>query len=167
MFSGFLISNEGISRDSQKISAIQDRPMPKTTFEIRKFIGAANYLRHLIKGFSKLAGSLIELSSGPRNSLITLPDNTKRSWCLIREALTSAPVLGKFDWRLPIVLEYDASSKYVGVALLQPHLNHTVDRSILHPISCFSYKLNSTKQRYSAQERELLFFPLALRNWRH
>lgn len=167
VFLGFLVSNEGISIDPQKVSAIQNRPMPKTTSEIRSFIGAANYLRHLIKDFSKIVGPLIDISTGPKNTPITLSDDAKKSWLSIRNALTSTPVLRKFDWRLPIVLECDASNKFVGAALLQPYMHKLVDHSTLHPVSYFSHKLNDTQQRYSAQERELLCILLALQHWRH
>ncbi|POS83058.1 hypothetical protein EPUL_004164 [Erysiphe pulchra] len=128
VFLGFVISEDGIAADPKKVAAIRDRLMPSTTSEIRGFIGAAGYLRSLIKKFSQLA------------------------------------ILKKFDWRLPIVLETDALEKF----LLQPHL-HYIDkqRSILHPIAFFSIKLNETQQRYSAQERELLFILLSLQHWCH
>ncbi|POS84076.1 hypothetical protein EPUL_004293 [Erysiphe pulchra] len=60
LFLGFVISENGITADPEKDSAIRDRPMPKTTSEIRGFVGAAGYLRFLMKNFSALASQLIK-----------------------------------------------------------------------------------------------------------
>ena len=67
------------------------------------------------------------------------------------------------------MLETDASQKFVGAALLQPHIYTTnnIEKATLHQVSYFSRKLNDTQQRYSAQERELLCILLSLQHWRH
>ncbi|POS82548.1 hypothetical protein EPUL_005935, partial [Erysiphe pulchra] len=168
VFLGFVISEDGIAADPEKVAAIRDRPMPSTTSEIRGFIGAAGYLRSLIKNFSQLAGPLTDQSVGPKNKPVKLSAESINSWRTIKNVLTTTPLVKKFDWRLPIVLETDASQKFLGAVLLQPHL-HFIDkqRSILHPIAYFSKKLNETQQRYSAQERELLCILLSLQHWRH
>lgn len=139
-------------------SALKDRPMPTTTTKICGFVNAAGYLRPFIKDFSILAGPLTDQSIGPKNKAVTLTKESAESWRAIKNALISSPLVRKFDWHLPIVLETDASQKFLGAALLQPHthLLQNSNRSILHPIAYFSRKLNETQQRYSAQERELL-----------
>lgn len=167
-FLGFLISKKGIIADPQKIAAIRDRPIPTDTSEIRSFVNAAGYLRSLIKKFSHLAGPLTDQSVGPKNKPGILTPESITPWKTIKQALTSSPILRKFDWRLPIILETDASKKFVGAVLLQPHLHfYNSKNSFLHPISYFSRKLNETQQRYSAQERELLCILLSLQHWCH
>ncbi|KAI0991489.1 hypothetical protein K3495_g16698, partial [Podosphaera aphanis] len=118
LFLGFKISSEGIEADPDKVAAIRDRPLPKTTSEIRSFVNAAGYLRCLIKDFSKLAGPLTDQSVGPKNHPVTLTQNSIDSCLAIKKALTTSPLVQKFDWRLPIVLETDASQKYLGAVLL-------------------------------------------------
>lgn len=169
VFLGFVISEEGISADPEKVSAIRNRPMPTTTTEIRGFVSAAGYLRKLISNFSKLSGPLTDLSVGQKNQPIKLTLEAVKSWEAIKEAMSTAPIVKKFNWRLPIIVETDASQKFVGAALLQPHThtNPGIQNSILHPVAYFSQKLNETQQRYSAQERELLGILMALRHWRH
>ncbi|KAI0994514.1 hypothetical protein K3495_g13668, partial [Podosphaera aphanis] len=170
VFLGFLISKHGITADPEKVAAIRDRAMPTTTSEIRGFVNAAGYLRSLIKNFSRLAGPLTDLSVGPKNCPVKLSAEAIDSYNKIKDALTSAPVVRKFDWRLPTVLESDASQRFVGAALLQPHLHSsdtTTEQSLLHPVAYFSRKLNPTQQRYSSQERELLGILLSLQHWRH
>ncbi|KAI0992367.1 hypothetical protein K3495_g15819, partial [Podosphaera aphanis] len=169
IFLGFSISENGIAADPAKVAAIRDRPKPSTNSEIRGFVNAAGYLRCLIKDFSKLAGPLTDQSIGPKNKPVTLSPESERSWLAIKDAMSSSPLVRKFDWRLPVVLETDASQKFLGAVLLQPHMHVSSDsdRSVLHPIAYFSRKLNGTQQRYSAQERELLGILLALQHWRH
>lgn len=45
VFLGFWINLEGITADPKKVAAIRDRPMPRTTTEIRAFIHSAGYLQ--------------------------------------------------------------------------------------------------------------------------
>lgn len=47
VFLGFLVSENGIAADPEKVAAIRDRPLPRTTSEIRGFVSAAGYLRLL------------------------------------------------------------------------------------------------------------------------
>ncbi|KAI1004419.1 hypothetical protein K3495_g3793 [Podosphaera aphanis] len=161
VFLGFLISKHGISADPEKVAAIRNRPIPSTTSEIRGFVNAAGYLRSLIKNFSALAG--------PKNAPVQLNIEAINSYNRIKEPLSSAPVVQKFDWKLPVVLESDASQQFIGSALLQPHLHSKPEKkqSLLHPVAYFSRKLSETQQRYSSQERELLGILLSLQHWRH
>ncbi|KAI1001091.1 hypothetical protein K3495_g7108 [Podosphaera aphanis] len=143
--------------------------MPSNTSEIRSFVNAARYLRSPIKNFSKLAEPLINQTVGPKKCPVTLMIESIKSWKKIKDAITSVPVVRKFDWRRPIILETDSSQTFVGAALLQPYLHHSKEKpiSILHPIAYFSRKLTPTEQRYSSQERELLSILLSLQHWRH
>ncbi|KAI1003154.1 hypothetical protein K3495_g5051 [Podosphaera aphanis] len=169
IFLGFCVSETGITADPEKISAIRDRPMPSNTSEIRSFVNAAGYLRSLIKNFSKLAEPLINQTVGPKKCPVNLTNESIKSWKQIKDAVTSVPVVRKFDWRRPIILETNSSQTFVGAVLLQPYLHHSNEKpiSILHPIAYFSHKLTPTQQRYSSQERELLSILLSLQHWRH
>ena len=86
----------------------------------------------------------------------------------IKKALTTTPLVKNFNWQLPITLETDATQRFIGAVLLQPHLNSkNSERSFLHWVAYFSRKLNDTQQRYSAQERGLLCILLSLQHWHH
>nr|GFC34484.1 hypothetical protein [Tanacetum cinerariifolium] len=49
----------GIHVDPAKIESIKDWASPKTTTEIRQFLGLAGYYRRFVEGFSKIASALI------------------------------------------------------------------------------------------------------------
>jgi hypothetical protein len=40
--------------------------MPETTTEVRAFVNAAGYFRHLIKGYAEKSGPLTDLTGGPK-----------------------------------------------------------------------------------------------------
>nr|GEX07572.1 putative reverse transcriptase domain-containing protein [Tanacetum cinerariifolium] len=58
-FLGHMIDSQGIHVDPAKIESIKDWASPKTTTEIRQFLGLAGYYRRFIKGFSKIASAPI------------------------------------------------------------------------------------------------------------
>eukprot|EP00833_Pecoramyces_ruminatium_P003331 jgi/Orpsp1_1/1177363/evm.model.c7180000061152.1 len=61
-FLGYVISNEGIKMDKEKVKAILDWPIPKNVKEIQSFIGLCNYYRLFIKDFAKIANPLHKLT---------------------------------------------------------------------------------------------------------
>nr|GFC62409.1 hypothetical protein [Tanacetum cinerariifolium] len=52
----------GIHVDPTKIESIKDWASPKTSTEIRQFLGLAGYYRRFIEGFSKIAKSMTKLT---------------------------------------------------------------------------------------------------------
>lgn len=59
---GHVISEKGISTDSQKIEAIKSWPTPSTEKELRSFLGLAVFYRRLVKDFLKIAKPLHSLT---------------------------------------------------------------------------------------------------------
>ncbi|GKA58545.1 putative reverse transcriptase domain-containing protein [Tanacetum coccineum] len=59
---GHVIDSRGIHVDPAKIEAVKYWASPATPTEIRQFIGLVGYYRRFIKGFSKIAKPLIELT---------------------------------------------------------------------------------------------------------
>nr|GEV95164.1 putative reverse transcriptase domain, ribonuclease H-like domain, aspartic peptidase domain protein [Tanacetum cinerariifolium] len=61
-FLGYVIDIEGIHVDPTKIESIKDWASPKTSTEIRQFLGLASYYRRFIEGFSKTARPMMKLT---------------------------------------------------------------------------------------------------------
>lgn len=57
-FLGHLVSSQGVGPDPDKVSAVQQWPVPRSGKELRSFLGFCSYYRRFIAGFSKVAGPL-------------------------------------------------------------------------------------------------------------
>ena len=58
---GHIISEEGISMDTEKIEAIMNWPNPRNVTDVRSFMGLVGYYRRFIEGFSKVAHAITSL----------------------------------------------------------------------------------------------------------
>ena len=61
---GHIVSKDGIATDPRKIEAIHNWPPTKSVTDIRSFVGFTNYYRKFIKGYTKIARPMHELTSG-------------------------------------------------------------------------------------------------------
>ena len=61
-FLGHVVSKEGNSVDPSKIQEVKDWPIPKSTKEIKSFIGLAGYCWRFMQDFSKIAAPLTKLT---------------------------------------------------------------------------------------------------------
>lgn len=51
---GHVISAEGITTDPEKISAVENWPVPHSKKQLRSFLGFSSYYRKFVKGFLPL-----------------------------------------------------------------------------------------------------------------
>jgi hypothetical protein len=59
---GHEIGEEGLKPNSKKIETINNIQEPRTVTEVRSFLGLCSYYRRFVKGFSKIARPLTELT---------------------------------------------------------------------------------------------------------
>lgn len=128
-FLGHQISAEGIGTDPDKVNAVWKWAVPHTVKDLRSFLGFCSYYRRFIKGFSQLAGPLHDVVNAclkdpmwskakkPLEELWTT--DCQEAFELLKENLTSAPLLGYADFSLPFIVETDASSLGLGAVLYQ------------------------------------------------
>jgi hypothetical protein len=58
---GHIIGQTGVRPDEKRIEAVRDFPKPKTTRELKGFLGLAGYYKRFIPNFCKIAKPLTEL----------------------------------------------------------------------------------------------------------
>ena len=127
--------------------------------DVRSFLGLASYYRKFIRGFSQLAKPLTDLT---REKIGWQWDKREeQSFLALKAAMATAPVLCLPGFERQFVVTTDASDVAIGAILEQDF------GSGLQPIAFSSRKLNPTKIRYSAYERELLGIVWAIGQWKH
>jgi len=62
VFLGHVVSKEGTRPDPNKINAVRQFLVPITVTNVRSFLGLTGYYHKYIKGYSKMAGPLFELT---------------------------------------------------------------------------------------------------------
>ena len=147
------MSGNGVHVDPKKIEIIKHWPQPKSATEVCSFLGLANYFRHFIQGFSKLAIPTVHLTR-PKVAF-EWAFAAQTAFDGLQLVLSSAPVLALPDVDARYEVVCDASGFGCGAVLLQHQ----------KPVAFYSYKLNGAERRYAAGEQELLSVVMALKQW--
>lgn len=61
---GYTVEEERVKPSPERVQAIQEYATPTTTSELRRFLGLANFVGHLVANFSLIARPLHELLEG-------------------------------------------------------------------------------------------------------
>lgn len=155
---GHTITTDGLKPNTDKIDAILNYPLPKTSTEIKSFLGLIGYYRKFIRDFSKITQPMTACLK--KNSKILIDDKYTGAFEKCKELLINAPLLQYPDFTKPFVLTTDASDFALGAVLSQGPIGSD------KPIAYASRTLNSTEARYSTIEKELLAIVWAVKHFR-
>jgi hypothetical protein len=148
-FLGHTISSDGISVDPSKVQEVMDWKPPTSAHQIRSFLGLAGYYRRFIPDFSRIAK--------PMTKLLKNSQKCDDAFHILRDRLTTAPVLAQPDVSQPFDIYCDASGTGLGCVPMQ---NHRV-------IAYASRVLRVHEQNYPTHDLELAAVIHALKIWRH
>ncbi|GJT39110.1 putative reverse transcriptase domain-containing protein [Tanacetum coccineum] len=115
-FLGHVIDIQGIHVDPAKIEAVKNWPSPTTPTEVRQFLELAGYYRRFIKGFSKIAKSLTELTQ--KNKKYIWGEDQESAFQLLKQKLCEAPILALPEGNNDFIIYCDASYQGLGVVLI-------------------------------------------------
>lgn len=167
---GHVVSEHGVSTDPSKIEAVKTWPRPQNLKELKSFLGFAGYYRRFVQDFSKIVRPLNDLTAGyPPVRKKTKCEEVNRAyfnpkepfgdrWTVecqqafkaIIDKLTTAPILGYADPKLPYLLHTDASTSGLGAALYQEQEGQ------LRVIAYASRGLTRSEAKYPAHKLEFL-----------
>ena len=158
---GHIVSKEGIATDQRKIEAIRNWPHPKTVTDNHSFTGFTNYYRKFIKGYTKIARPLHELTSGDyakcKNHKVDWNIRCNDSFEALKSICSECPVLAYADYTKPFVLHTDASTTGLGAVLYQKQEDGK-ERVIAYA----SRTLNKSERNYDAHKLEFLALKWAI-----
>nr|GEU76838.1 reverse transcriptase domain-containing protein [Tanacetum cinerariifolium] len=86
-----VVNRDGIHVDPSKVELVKNWKTPKSSTEIRSFLGLAGYYRRFIKNFSKIAKPLTLLTQ--KNKTYVWGDKQDEVFRILKEKLCNAPVL--------------------------------------------------------------------------
>ncbi|GJZ12245.1 putative nucleotidyltransferase, ribonuclease H, partial [Tanacetum coccineum] len=145
---GHKISRAGIEVDRVKIDVIAKLPYLTNVKGVRSFLGHVGFYRMFIKDFSMIYKPMTKLLM--KDTKFDFSDDCKKAFNILKENLTTAPIIISPDWNVPFELMCDASDFAVGAVLGQ-----RIDGKF-KPIYYASKTLNNAQEHYPTTEKELL-----------
>lgn len=155
---GHIISGDGIKPNPDKISAILKYPIPKTSKEIKQFLGLLGYYRKFIPDFARTTKPLTQCLKKGRK--ITLDPEYVSCFERCKTLLTNDPILQYPDFSKEFNLTTDASNVAIGAILSQGPIGSD------KPVCYASRTLNESEMNYSTIEKELLAIVWATKYFR-
>uniref|UniRef100_A0A453C5F0 Reverse transcriptase domain-containing protein n=1 Tax=Aegilops tauschii subsp. strangulata TaxID=200361 RepID=A0A453C5F0_AEGTS len=151
---GYVVSEEGVATDPQKVTDVQNWPIPTSVKELRGFLGLSGYYRKFVRQYGVISQPLTHLLR--KNVPFVWTADSQLAFDTLKQALVSAPVLALPDFKVQFVVETDASDTGVGAVLMQRG----------HPLAYVSKGLGPRTRGLSTYEKEYMAILLAVEQWR-
>jgi hypothetical protein len=140
--------------DPLKIKVILDRQPPTNKKQVQELVGLPNYYRKFIKNFSEITLPISNLLK--QNVIFNWDDNCNKAFRILKDKLTSYPILQQPDFAKKFVLHCDASGYALGVILCQIDFG---DKNYFNTESVISYAsriLKGAEINYGITQKECL-----------
>ena len=164
-FVGHKISQDGISFTEERIDAVTQIPLPSTAFQLKSFLGLANYFHSHIRNLSAMTEPLSEMLGKyeKKNSHRRLEWTPRREAAFetVKEAIHRCPKLFFVQADLPIYLQTDSSDYGIGAYLFQK------DGDVEYPVAFLSKSLNKEQRKWAIPDKEAYAIFYTIKKWDH
>ena len=164
IFLGHLITSDGIKADPSKVERITNWPRPRTTTNVRAFLGIVRYIANYLPELAEHTSILTPLTQKVYDQ--SFPEwrpEHETAFKKIKEIVLGNRCLTtiNYDSGDTIFVTTDASDRRTG-AVLSTGLSWETAR----PVAFESQQLNDAEKNYPTHEKELLAIVRALKKWR-
>lgn len=136
----------------EKITVVQDWPVPTTINQLRGFLGLPGYYIRFIQRYGVISKPLTDLL---KKDNFNCNDKATTTFEALKTALVTAHVLALPDSSQQFIVETDACDIGIGAILMQKG----------HPIAYISKWLSPRHQTLSVYDKERLALVLAITKW--
>ena len=155
---GRIIGRDGIRIKPEAVETMKKWDIPKSTKDVERFCGFANYHRNFIKDFALISEPLYRVTAKKK---FQWGEEQQQAFEHLKEALIQAPVIMVPTANDKFILDTDASDVAIGAELLQ------VQDGKERTISYCSFVLTPEQRRYCTTRKELLAVVRFTRQFRH
>jgi hypothetical protein len=156
---GHHISRSGMRVDPENFYIVTQIRIPSSQKEVPSFLGHAGYYRGFIPNFTSLATLLFKLLS--KEAEFKWDDECQISFEILKQNLSTTPVLRGPNWSLPFHICTDASDTALGEVLGQR------ENQMPYDIYFVSENLSLAEVNYMVTEKELRVVVHAINKFRH
>lgn len=157
-FLGRMVSENNLYMASKDIDTVNSWPVPKSSKEVERFLGLANYHRSFVKGFADKSQPLYCLTGKKQ---FKWGEKEMKAFETLKQALTTPPVLALPNNTDPFILDVDASDIAIGAELLQ------VQDGTERVVAYSSFSLTPEQKNYCTTRKELLAIVRFTRQFRY
>ena len=161
---GHTLTPEGVKPNERNVRAITEFPIPKSTKEVRSFVGLANFYRRHIPNIAAISRPLTDLTRHDKSTgkpvAFVWSEQCQQAFKEVKRCLVSAPVLLPPDWEREFFLWTDASLVGFGAVLEQVASNG--ERA---PVAYASHATTAAEQKYGISELEVAALVYALEHF--
>lgn len=155
---GYLITSDGVRINPEKISPIMDYPVPRTTKDVKRFLGLCGWYRQYVPHFATLIEPLNDcLRKGKK---FIWDYEQQQAFNTIKQLIADATALSLPDFEKKFILRTDSSDVGLGAVLAQIDKN-----DVEQPIAFASRTLSKAERSYHATEKECLGIVWALKKF--
>ena len=147
---GHCLTAQGLRPDLSKVEAMLKMASPRTKEDIARLNGTVNYLAKFLPKLSQVMELLTRLTQ--KGIEWYWGKAEEKAFTEVKQLVSQNPVLAYYSPKKELVIQYDASSLWVGAALLQEG----------KPLAFTSRALTDPETRYAKIEKEMLAVVFAL-----
>ena len=156
---GFVLTQDGISPNPDKIKAITDFPVPKKVKDIRSFLGVTGFYRKHIRSYSNIAKPLYNLTH--KEVKFVWNEECQKAFDTLKNKIADDVVLMYPNFYKEFILSTDASDTAIGCCLSQYD-----SKNNLRPVSFAGRSLTQSESKMSVSIKEIIAVVWAVEHYK-